>query len=76
MVMPGGYSGKQLAENLKAQNPKLHVIFMSVYSRELRSRDLEIKEGFNFLQKPFSQSVLLQAVRRQLDYRGEAATAD
>ena len=71
MVMPGGFTGRQLAETLRKQNPNLPIIFMSGYSPELRSRDLEIREGFNFLQKPFSQSVLLRTVRRQLDHRGE-----
>ena len=69
MIMPGGFSGKQLADSLRSQNPGLRVIFMSGYSPELRSRDLEIKEGLNFLQKPFSPSALLEAVRRQLDSR-------
>jgi len=70
MVMPGGFSGKQLAEVLRGQNRGLRVIFMSGYSAELQSRDLDIKEGIRFLQKPFTQSVLLEAVRRQLDSGG------
>lgn len=69
MVMPGIYSGKRLANSLKLEKPALRVIFMSGYSPDLQSGDLDIKEGFNFIQKPFSQSMLLQTVRRQLDAR-------
>jgi two-component system cell cycle sensor histidine kinase/response regulator CckA len=70
MVMPGGFSGKQVAEKLKAQNPALRVIFMSGYSQDLRNCGMDIVTGLNFIQKPFSRSAILQVVRRQLDSRG------
>ena len=66
MVMPDGISGMQLADKLKAQNPGLKVIFTTGYSAELMGKDLQIKEGVNFLQKPYPPNKLLQTVRNGL----------
>ena len=66
MVMPDGISGLQLAEKLKAQNRGLKVIFTTGYSSELMGKDLQIKEGVNFLQKPYPPQKLLQTVRNGL----------
>ena len=52
MVMPDGMSGRQLAERLKADNPALKVLYTSGYSTDLLGKDLELQEGFNFLQNP------------------------
>jgi CheY-like chemotaxis protein len=66
MVMPDGISGLQLAEKLKAQNPGLKVIFTTGYSAELLGKDFKIKEGVNFLQKPYPPQKLVQTVRNGL----------
>ncbi len=66
MVMPDGISGMQLAEKLKAQNPKLKVIFTTGYSAELMGNNFEIKEGLNFLQKPYPPQRLVQTVKNGL----------
>jgi CheY-like chemotaxis protein len=66
MVMPDGISGLQLADKLKAQNPGLKVIFTTGYSSELMGKDFEIKEGVNFLQKPYPPQKLVQTVRNGL----------
>jgi CheY-like chemotaxis protein len=66
MVMPDGMSGRQLAERLKADNPELKVLYSSGYSTELLGKDLELREGVNFLQKPYPPSKLLQTVRNAL----------
>ena len=67
MVMPDGISGMQLAAKLKAQNPKLKVIFTTGYSAELMGNDFEIKEGINFLQKPYPPQRLVQTVKNGLE---------
>jgi CheY-like chemotaxis protein len=67
MVMPDGISGLQLAETLKGQNPGLKVIFTTGYSAELMGKDLQIKEGVNFLQKPYPPQKLVQTVRNGLE---------
>jgi two-component system, cell cycle sensor histidine kinase and response regulator CckA len=66
MVMPDGISGLQLAETLKGQNPGLKVIFTTGYSAELMGKDFQIKEGVNFLQKPYPPQTLVQTVRNGL----------
>ncbi len=66
MVMPDGISGLQLAEKLKVENPGLKVIFTTGYSAELMGKDFEIKEGVNFLQKPYPPQKLVQTVRNGL----------
>jgi YesN/AraC family two-component response regulator len=38
MVMPGGMTGKDLAERLLKENPKLKVIYASGYSAEVAAR--------------------------------------
>jgi PAS domain S-box-containing protein len=67
MVMPGGVSGPQLASRLKAKQPDLKVIFVSGYPGEIAGQGVALKEGANFLQKPFDPTHLAQIVRHSLD---------
>lgn len=66
MVMPDGISGRQLAEKLKAENPSLKVIFTTGYSPDLMGQDFILKDGVNFLQKPYPPQKLVQTVRNGL----------
>jgi PAS domain S-box-containing protein len=68
LVLPGGLSGRQLAEQLIGFSPRLKVLYTSGYSPGL----LELEAGQVLLQKPYTVSVLAAAVRRCLD--GPAAT--
>ena len=67
MVMPGGMTGKDLAERFLKEKPKLKVICTSGYSVEVASRDFPLEEGVNFLAKPFGTHMLAQTVREKLD---------
>lgn len=67
LVMPGGMTGKDLGELLLKQNPKLKVIYMSGYSAETISKDFPLKEGVNFLIKPFEGQKFAQTIRNILD---------
>jgi two-component system cell cycle sensor histidine kinase/response regulator CckA len=67
MVMPDGISGRQLAEKLKADNPTLKVVFTTGYSAELMGKDVVLREGVNFLQKPYPPQKLVQTVRNGLE---------
>jgi two-component system cell cycle sensor histidine kinase/response regulator CckA len=67
MVMPDGISGRQLAEKLKTENPKLKVIYTTGYSPDLMGNDITLKEGVNFLQKPYPPQKLVEAVRNGLE---------
>lgn len=72
IVMPGGMSGLDLAANLQAQAPDLSVIFISGYSADIAGRELHLREGQNFVQKPCSPRKMLKIVRKVLDERVEA----
>ena len=67
LMMPGGLTGRDLAEQLLRQNPELKVIYASGYSAELASQDFPLEEGVNFLAKPFTAHKLAQIVRDCLD---------
>jgi PAS domain S-box-containing protein len=67
LVMPGGMTGKNLGKRLLKENPKLKVIYVSGYSAEIASKDFPLKEGVNFLAKPFQAQKLAQTVRNCLD---------
>ena len=67
LVMPGGVTGKDLAERLLNENPKLKVIYTSGYSIDVVGRDFPLEEGVNFLAKPFGAHKLAQIVRKKLD---------
>lgn len=67
MVMPGNMSGTDLARALLNENPRLQVIYMSGYNIELADPDFSLKEGVNFLVKPFQADKLAVTVRARLD---------
>jgi two-component system, cell cycle sensor histidine kinase and response regulator CckA len=67
MVMPGGISGRQLGEQLLKENPKLKVIYASGYAAEVAGKDFPLKEGVNFLTKPFEMHKLAKTIRNCLD---------
>jgi two-component system, cell cycle sensor histidine kinase and response regulator CckA len=67
MVMPGGISGMQLGERLLKENPKLKIIYASGYSSEIVDKKFPLKEGVNFLVKPFEMRKLAKTVRDSLD---------
>ena len=67
IVMPGGLSGLELVAQLHESDPQLRVIFSSGYSADIAGRELSVREGENFLQKPSSPMQILRAVRHTLD---------
>ncbi len=67
LVMPGGLNGKTLAEQLRRDEPKLKVIYVSGYSADIASKDFQLEEGVNFLAKPFEIGKLAQIVGKCLD---------
>jgi CheY-like chemotaxis protein len=69
MVMPGGVSGRALAEGLLEEKPTLKVLYTSGYSPGIAGRDIALLEGRNFLAKPYRPALLLQTIRECLDQR-------
>jgi CheY-like chemotaxis protein len=66
MVMPGGVTGKQLAEKLRKTKPDLRVIYSSGYSLDLVGNNAT-QLGVALLQKPYHASSLVKTVRECLD---------
>jgi signal transduction histidine kinase/response regulator RpfG family c-di-GMP phosphodiesterase len=67
IVMPGGVSGRQLAESMRLTMPKLKVIYCSGYTDDMLGQDSVLRVNENFLEKPFDPDKLLQRVREYLD---------
>ncbi len=67
LVMPGGMTGRDLAQHLLQEYPELKVIYMSGFSAEVVGKDFPLKEGGNFLTKPFQALKLAQTIRDSLD---------
>ena len=67
LVMPDGMNGRELAEKLLAENPRLKVIYTSGYSAEVVGHDFPLQEGVNFLTKPFEAHKLAQIIRARLN---------
>jgi two-component system, cell cycle sensor histidine kinase and response regulator CckA len=66
IMIPGGATGPDLAKKFYAEKPTIRVIFSSGYSVDVVEKDFELREGVNFLQKPYSPHRLAQAVREVL----------
>lgn len=67
LVMPGGMTGKTLAQTILGQEPHLKVVYMSGYSVDVAGKDLPLFEGVNFLPKPFQAFKLAETIRNNLD---------
>jgi CheY-like chemotaxis protein len=66
-VVMGGISGRELAERLKAQRPKIRVLFMSGYTEDAIIRHGVYTAQAAFIGKPFSPAALTAKVREVLD---------
>ena len=69
VIMPGIH-GDVVAKTLRESKPGLPVLYVSGYTFEMSTKDLESKDNSLFLQKPFRQAALVQAVRKLLDRVG------
>jgi PAS domain S-box-containing protein len=69
LVMPEGMNGKEMVEEMLKDEPGLDVVYTSGYSDEVAGRDsgFVLREGVNFLSKPFHAHKLAQTIRAKLD---------
>ena len=67
LVMPDRLNGHELAEKLRAEQPNLKVIFTSGYSADVVGKEFVLRDGLNYLQKPYHPHKLARAVRECLD---------
>jgi FixJ family two-component response regulator len=55
--------GKEVAERLQATLPDLRTLFMSGYAQQVLSSRGTLQDDVRLLEKPFTESELLLAVR-------------
>jgi CheY-like chemotaxis protein len=67
LVMPDQLNGRELAERLWIERPKLKIIFTSGYSADVVGKDFVLRRGLNYLQKPYQPHKLALTVRDCLD---------
>ena len=66
VIMPE-LNGKELAQQLAARHPHMHVIYMSGYTDDVIVHHGMLEPGTDFLQKPLTVHALTQKVRDVLD---------
>ena len=67
LALPGGLTGRELAERLLTDRPALKVLDTSAYSPGLTGPDFALFKGRVFLPKPYRPAQLLRQVRDCLD---------
>lgn len=67
VVMPGGLTGKQLADEACALRPGLKVLFTSGYTEDAIVHHGRLDPGVQLLSKPYQRADLARAVRSALD---------
>jgi signal transduction histidine kinase/ActR/RegA family two-component response regulator len=66
VIMPH-MGGKELADNIRDQRPKIKVLFISGYTDDALAHHGVLDDGTAFLEKPFSPARLVHKVREVLD---------
>ena len=68
-LLPGTLTGRDLAERLQQDNPRLKVIFMTGYGAGIGGDQASLVNhvGRRFLQKPCPSQTILETVRQCLD---------
>ena len=75
VVMPGA-GGRAIAEQVVARHPAARVLFVSGYTDDAVLRHGVLREGVNFLQKPFSPVALAFKVREVLDAPADSSLGE
>jgi PAS domain S-box-containing protein len=67
VILPGGVSGRQLAESAERLRPGLKVLFTSGYTRNSVVHQGRLNHGVSFLAKPYKREELARKLREVLD---------
>jgi PAS domain S-box-containing protein len=68
IVMPGGLSGAELADEARSRFPDLKIIYASGFAETAVRRRNDMHKGSAILKKPFTRLELAQAVRQTIDH--------
>ncbi len=66
VVMPGGMTGRMLAEQATKMRPSLKVLYTSGYTQDVIVHEGRVDEGLLLLSKPYSRVELAQKIRTAL----------
>jgi PAS domain S-box-containing protein len=64
MTMPGGMTGRELAERLLLDKPAMRVIYSTGYTVDFSNPDVKFEEGVNLLLKPYDATALTRVVKK------------
>jgi PAS domain S-box-containing protein len=67
IVMPGGMSGRELADEVRRRYPQLKILFTSGYTENAVVHHGRLDPGVDLLNKPFAKRALAAKVRTVLD---------
>ena len=67
VVLPGGMSGKQIADEAKRLQPGIRVLFTTGYAENAVVHDGQLDEGVTLINKPYMRHELLEIIRAVLD---------
>ena len=67
VVMPGGVTGRDLADRLRLERPSLKVVFCSGYGADIIGPEIMTVPNNRFLAKPFDIGRLAEVVRELLN---------
>jgi CheY-like chemotaxis protein len=67
VVMPGGMTGRQLADAAKERRPTLRTLFTSGYTENSIVHQGRLDPGVHFLAKPYRRQELARKLREALD---------
>jgi two-component system, cell cycle sensor histidine kinase and response regulator CckA len=65
VVMPG-MNGREMANRIQENLPRLRVVFMSGYTEHALTQDGQVDPNFEYLQKPFTLKTLTQKLAKVL----------
>jgi two-component system cell cycle sensor histidine kinase/response regulator CckA len=63
LVMPGGKAGQDVARQIQLDNPDVKVVYMTGYSPVMAGKEMILKDGKNFIAKPFTREAILSKIR-------------
>ena len=70
VVLPGGTSGAELAEQAQARCPALKVVYTSGYPEYVIDAGAELDEDVVLIVKPYRRAILVRQLRWTLDGNG------